>query len=69
MFHEFENVKIKTTGMTGVIVDKYFRDDKPFYVIEGDIYNASAPGGGEWPIYDCAEEDIVAFSPAAEKSS
>lgn len=67
MFGEFENVKIKATGETGVIVDKYFRKNKAFYVIEGDHYDSSAPGGGGWPIYDCAEEDIVAF-PSVAKS-
>ena len=62
MFDLFETVKIKSNGIVGTIVDKSVRNGKICYIIESDTYvNPSGkPYGGDWPLFDCVDEDLVA---------
>ncbi len=54
MFEEFERVVIMATGRKGTIVDKVIRNGKAAYIVEDDEYI-----NGEYPLYDCADEDLI----------
>ena len=58
MFEEYERVRIKPTGVTGIIVDKVVIDGVAKYIVESDDLNENAPHGGEWPLYHCNEQDL-----------
>lgn len=48
MIHEYDHVRIKTTGITGVVVD--IRDtDGRFYLVENDDDN---------DLFDCTEDEL-----------
>ncbi|MBR1759673.1 MAG: hypothetical protein IJ741_00660 [Schwartzia sp.] len=66
MFELFETVKIKSSGIVGTIVDKTIRNGKAKYIIESDTYvNPSGkPYCGDWPLFDCVDEDLVAVREA-----
>ena len=61
MFNEYDEVIIKVNGMEGTIVDKTIINGNTQYVVEGHAPdNSSLPAyGGEWPLYDCKESDIM----------
>ncbi|MBR2216201.1 MAG: hypothetical protein IJ849_10680 [Selenomonadaceae bacterium] len=55
MFNEYEEVRIKSTGKTGLIVDKTVTEDgKTWYVVEDDVQESD----GKWPLYDVWEDDL-----------
>lgn len=60
MFEEFERVVLMATGRKGTIVDKVIRDEKATYIVEDDEYI-----NGEYPLYDCADEDLMRESVVA----
>jgi hypothetical protein len=52
--NEFDHVRIKKTGVTGIVVDiSVGADGQRSYCIEDDIKK-----DGTWPLYDCDEEDL-----------
>lgn len=63
MFKEYERVRIKRNGVTGVIVDKSVRDGKVYYVIESDKEGPIDGGYGDlWPLFDCEEGELQSLS-------
>lgn len=60
MIDEYAHVRIKDTGVCGVIVD--IRDNKgaPIYTVESD--ERGAPGGygdnNSFKLYDCSENEL-----------
>ena len=66
MFNLFDKVKIKSSGIIGTIVDKESSNGKAKYIVESDTYvNPSGkPYGGDWPLFDCVDEDLVAVREA-----
>lgn len=55
MFDEYEAIRIKKTGVTGIIIDKTRTGNgKYWYIVEGDIKDEN----GQWAWYDVWEEDI-----------
>lgn len=55
MFNEFEEVRIKESGILGVIVDKTRKEDgRAMYIVEADKRDAN----GVFPLYDVFDEDI-----------
>ena len=60
MFDEYEHVKIKSKGVTGIIVDKSRRNGTLWYVIEGDEPGERTDAYGDlWPLFDCTEDDLL----------
>lgn len=59
LFSEYEEVRIKSTGIVGTIVDVTQRNGIPHYVVESSI-SGPLPGGygDKWPLFDCDEGDI-----------
>lgn len=56
----YDHVKIKKSGITGIIVDVSGTDAKS-YIVESD--KEREPGDtsgypGRWPLYDCVEADL-----------
>lgn len=60
MINEFDHVKIKSTGITGVVVDISIVAGKTIFVVESD--NKGVPGGygddASWKLFDCFENDL-----------
>ncbi len=61
MFEEFEKVRIKASGVIGTIVDKITKNGKARYIVEDDKWrdDEESIGGGEYPLYNCVDEDLV----------
>ena len=69
MFELFEQVIIKSSGIPGTIVDKSVRNGKVNYIVESDIKGRiEGCDGGDWPLFDCVDEDLVAVRKAAATS-
>ena len=65
MFELFEQVIIKRNGIPGTIVDKSIRNGKVNYIVESDIKGCiEGFDGGDWPLFDCVDEDLVAVREA-----
>lgn len=60
MLTEYDKVKIKASGVTGVIVDIYEASGNTYYTVESD--EKGVPGGfGEkdsWKLFECRESDL-----------
>ena len=60
MFQEDDHVRIKETGITGIVVDIYSMGGKQYYGVESD--DRDTPGGygteGSYKIYDCLAEEL-----------
>lgn len=60
MINEFEQVRIKKSGITGTVVDIRTVEGEEIYTIEAD--EIGTPGGfGDdtgWKLYDCAAAEI-----------
>lgn len=57
---EFEHVKIKKTGITGIVVDISERDGNKKYIIESDEKGVAGGWGEEdsWKLFDCEEDEL-----------
>jgi hypothetical protein len=54
MIKEFDHVRIKKNGVTGIVVDILDRSNgERYYSVEDDIEK-----DGDWPIYGCYEDDL-----------
>lgn len=59
MFSEYDPVKIKFSGIRGIIVDIANIRGEIIYTIEGDAKIPAEDGNGEtWPLYQCKENEI-----------
>ena len=60
MIEEYEHVRIKKIGVTGIIVDLSERDGKKYYIVESD--EKGVPGGygsdDSWKLFDCTEDEL-----------
>lgn len=60
MINEFDHVKIKSTGIAGVVVDISIIAGKTIFVVESD--EKGVPGGygddTSWKLFDCPENDL-----------
>lgn len=60
MLEEYQKVIIKPKGIIGTIVDKTEKNGAMRYVVESDVKGrVDGLDGGEWPLYDCEEEDLI----------
>ncbi len=66
MINEYDHVKIKSTGVCGIVIDISESIDGEIYVVESD--KKGVPGGwwgqshNEWNLFDCALDDIEKIS-------
>ena len=68
MFHEFEEVQIRSSGVVGTIVDKVIRDGVARYIVEDRTWHEDdSLGGGSYPLYDCVDEDLVRLDDRQEE--
>jgi len=62
MIEEYEHVRIKKTGVTGIVVDISERAGKRYYIVESD--EKGVPGGwweadkDAWSLFDCTEDEL-----------
>lgn len=62
MIREFDHVRIKKTGVTGIVVDVSNVDGIDRYIVESD--EKGVPGGwwepesDLWNLFDCVESDL-----------
>ena len=58
----YDTVRIRDNGVIGTIVDISHRNGSVYYVVESSASGAvEGKDGGEWPLYDCREEDCDAI--------
>ena len=64
MINEFDHVRIKSSGITGIVVDISTINGKTNYIIESD--EKGVPGGwGEadsWKLFDCTADELEKLS-------
>lgn len=59
MFSDYESVRIKASGIEGIIVDIATIQGEKIYTIEGNIKVPAENEAGEiWPLYQCKEDEI-----------
>ena len=60
MIEEFKRVRIKTTGITGIIIDISEAKGRNNYIVESD--EKGVPGGygsvEGWKLFDCEENEL-----------
>ena len=60
MINEFDHVRIKSSGITGIVVDISTVNGKTNYEVESD--EKGTPGGygseNSWKLYSCKENEI-----------
>ncbi len=61
MFEIYDNVRIKSNGVIGTIVDISTVNGNTNYVVESSTENISVGYGGKWKLFDCGESDIEKF--------
>jgi hypothetical protein len=54
----YEKVRIKSTGITGTVVDIFKSDKKSIYTVESDTENTPGGYGGKWKLYECEEKEL-----------
>lgn len=59
MFELGDKVRIKSNSVIGTIVDIA---GKMLFTVESDSKGITEGYGGEWKLFDCNEEDIVAYN-------
>ena len=62
MFELGEKVRIKSNSVIGTIVDIFYLSGKPFFTVESDSKGVTEGYGGDWKLFECAEEDIIAYN-------
>ena len=60
MIEEYGHVRIKKTGITGIVVDITEYTDRTVYVVESDEKGVPGGYGGKnsWKLFWCEEEEI-----------
>ena len=60
MIKEYDHVRIKCTGIKGVVVDVPRRKTEKYYTVESDERGTIGGYGSEdaYKLYDCLEEDL-----------
>lgn len=57
---EFDKVRIKKTGVVGVVVDVHETNGETVFIVESD--KKGVPGGygkkDDWKLFDCLEGDL-----------
>lgn len=60
MIEEFDHVKIKKTGITGIVVDISVINGRRNVMVESD--DKGVPGGwgsdDSWKLFDCTEDEL-----------
>ncbi len=62
MYELGDKVRIKHNSVIGTIVDITDIAGKLLFTVESDTIGLSEGYGGEWKLFDCGEEDIVAYN-------
>ena len=57
MIDEYAHVSIKATGVTGIVIDIYSKDEKTFYIVEDD--ERGEDGSFAWDSYLEEELELV----------
>ena len=60
MLREYDHVRIKKTGITGIIVDVPQNQRERFFTVESDDRDTSGGYGteGSYKLYDCLAEEL-----------
>ncbi|MBO5969499.1 MAG: hypothetical protein J6S14_13480 [Clostridia bacterium] len=60
MINEFDRVKIKNSGIAGVVVDIHDLNGKIICVVESDEKGCTGGYGSEagWKLFDCEESEL-----------
>lgn len=60
MIKEYDHVKIKKTGITGIVVDVYENNGNVIYTIESDKKGVDGGYGekDQYKLFDCKENDL-----------
>lgn len=58
MIELFDKVKIKKTGVVGIVLDVRTVNDETRYTVESDDKESTGGYPGKWPQYDCLEAEI-----------
>ena len=56
-----QKVRIRQSGVVGWIVDIRKKEQGYDYTVESDSEDATGGYGGQWPLFDCSEEDLEAL--------
>lgn len=54
----YKKVRIKSSGISGTVVDILKSNGKVIYTIESDTENTPGGYGGKWKLYECEENDL-----------
>jgi hypothetical protein len=54
----YEKVRMKSTGITGTVVDIFLSNGETIYTVESNIENAPGGYGGKWKLYECTINDL-----------
>lgn len=60
MVNEYDHVRIKSTGITGIVVDISTVKGQKIFVVESDEKNVLGGYGSEnsWKLFDCTADNI-----------
>lgn len=60
MYNEYDHVRIVSTGITGIILDKFQKDGRTLYTVESDKKGVAGGAGEEdsWKRFVCSEKEI-----------
>ena len=58
--NEFDKVRIKETGIVGVVVDVHEINGETIYIVESDEKGVPSGYGGNdtWKLFDCIDGDL-----------
>lgn len=62
MFELGDKVRIKSNSVIGTIVDIADIAGKLLFTVESDSKGITEGYGGDWKLFDCNEEDLVAYN-------
>ena len=63
MIELYDIVKIKSTGITGTVVDVTRVNNETVYTIESNTENTPGGYGGKWKLFECKRADVEKISP------
>ena len=64
MIEEFDHVRIKKTGITGIVVDISDINGSKTLIVESDDKGVSGGWGSDdsWKLFDCTEDELERLS-------